>query len=121
MAEAVSQNKSLNGLKWSLVVILIAASVIGNLYFSADSLAIRATVLIVVFIVALLIAVNTSQGARAWGFIKESRAEMRKVVWPTRHETVQTTGIVIVIVIITALLLWGIDSLFALIISNIVM
>lgn len=117
----VNQNKSLNGFKWALVILLVAAAVVGNVYFNADSLAVRVTVLIVVAVVALLIAVTTTQGGRAWGFIKEARIEIRKVVWPTRQETVQTTGIVIVIVMIMALLLWGIDSLFALIVSNIVM
>lgn len=120
MAE-VSQNKGFNGFKWALVVALVAAAVVGNLYFSADSIAVRVAIMIVLAVAALLVAVTTFQGAAAWKFIKEARMEMRKVVWPTQQETVQTTLIVIVIVIIMALLLWGIDSLFALIVSNIVM
>jgi preprotein translocase subunit SecE len=117
----VTQVNRLNGLKWALVVLLIAAAVIGNIYFGADSIAIRATVLIVVGVIALVVAANTAQGGRAWGFIKEARLEMRKVVWPTRQETVQTTAFVILIVVITALLLWGVDSVFTLLISKIVM
>ena len=46
-----------------------------------------------------------------WNFLGETRAELRKVVWPTRPETLQTTLVVIVMVLIASLLLWGVDSL----------
>jgi len=45
-----------------------------------------------------------------WQLLKSSRTEIRKVVWPTRQETTQTTLIVVVFVFIMALILWGIDS-----------
>ena len=44
--------------------------------------------------------------------ILESRAEIRRVVWPTRTETTQTVIIVVIAIIVCALLLWGLDSLF---------
>ena len=43
-------------------------------------------------------------------FIQQVRSEVSKVVWPTRQETTQTTLIVFVFVIITGLILWGLDS-----------
>ena len=48
-------------------------------------------------------------GAAGRNFIAESQFEMRKVVWPTRDETIKTTGIIIVVVIVLSLLLGLID------------
>ena len=47
-------------------------------------------------------------------------SELRKVVWPTRVETGQTTAIVVVVVLIVALILWALDSLFAWIIASLI-
>ncbi|MDF2940337.1 MAG: preprotein translocase subunit SecE [Gammaproteobacteria bacterium] len=108
-------------LKWVAVLLIVIALVVGNAYFSQYSLSIRVAAMIIAGIVALLIAKSTQKGERAWAFILETRIEMRKVVWPTRQETVQTTMVVIAIVVVMSLILWGVDSLFALLISNIVM
>ena len=48
------------------------------------------------------------------------RSEIRKVVWPTRQETTQTTLIVVAVVLVMALLLWGLDSLLGWLVSMIV-
>lgn len=102
----------MNTLKWLIVVVIIAAGVVANLYFNQVDVAYRATIGIFVVAIALGVAYTTSQGSAAWVFIKSSRTEMRKVVWPTRQETIQTALVVVAMVIITALILWGIDSLF---------
>ena len=52
----------------------------------------------------------TALGAAFWALVKGSRNEIRKVVWPTRQETVQTTMIVVAFVLLVALILWGLDS-----------
>ena len=52
--------------------------------------------------------------------MKEARIEIRKVVWPTRQETTQTTLIVVAVVLVMALLLWGLDSLLGWLVSLIV-
>lgn len=112
----------LDWVKWIAVVVVVAIGVVGNMYFKGMiSLPIRIAVLILLAIVVLLIAYTTEKGKVMWDFIKNSRLEMRKVVWPTRQETIHTSMIVIGIVIVTALLLWGIDSIFALAISSLVM
>ncbi len=59
---------------------------------------------------AAVIAFQTSQGRKAWDFIQEARMELRKVVWPTRQEVIQTTLLIIAMVVITSLLLWAVDS-----------
>ena len=50
-------------------------------------------------------------GQKVWVFAKQSRMELRKVVWPTRQETIQTTMIVVAMVVVMALVLWGVDSI----------
>jgi len=59
---------------------------------------------------------QTGKGRAAWRFFAEARAEVRKVVWPTRQETLQTSLAIFVGVFIMALILWAVDSaLFALV------
>jgi preprotein translocase subunit SecE len=59
----------------------------------------------------------TTQGKKALTFIKGARTELRKVTWPTRQETFQTTLVVFVMVVIMALILWALDSLFLWLVS----
>jgi preprotein translocase subunit SecE len=50
-------------------------------------------------------------GRGIWRFAADSRTEVRKVVWPTRQETLQTLLIIAIAVLITALFLWAVDSI----------
>lgn len=97
-------------LVWSLIVILVAASVVANYYYSELPWGLRATAWILVVCVAGGLALLTAKGQEIKAFSKEARTELRKVVWPTRQETTQSTFVVVVMVVITALLLWAIDS-----------
>ncbi len=97
-------------LVWSVIVLLIGASVVANYYYSETAWALRAAGWILVVCLAGALALLTAQGRLIKAFSKESRIELRKVVWPTRQETVQSTMIVVMMVVITAILLWAIDS-----------
>jgi preprotein translocase subunit SecE len=55
------------------------------------------------------VAATTAQGKAAWEFAADARVELRKVVWPTRKETVQMTLVVVVMVIVVAIFLWIVD------------
>ncbi len=105
-------NSGSDRLKWILVLVLLVVGFVGNAYFSQTPWAIRAAVAIVWLLILVAIALWTSQGQKAWKFIKAARVELRKVVWPTRQETTQTTLVVIAMVVVTAVFLWGIDTLF---------
>ena len=61
--------------------------------------------------VAVAVALKTELGAETLEFVRGSRSELRKVVWPTRAETIQTTLIVIAMVVVMGLLLWLLDVL----------
>ncbi len=115
--KAGTQSGSLDSLKWLLVVLLIAAGVGGNIYFADYSLLYRVLGLVAIALVAAFVAVQTVQGAAFWKLAKEARTEIRKVVWPTRQETTQTTFIVVVFVLIMSLVLWGLDSLLGWLVS----
>lgn len=111
--ETIQQPSSkLDWLKWLVIVILLAAGIVANYIYSDVAWAIRAAIGIVVAILLLVIAGFTAKGRLAWGFLKGSRTELRKVVWPTRQETIQTTLVVVAMVVVTALILWGLDTLF---------
>jgi preprotein translocase subunit SecE len=105
------QSSPVNIILWLIVVVLISGTVYGNNYFSAESLLYRVLGILALSVVAAIVAFQTIQGKAFWQLLKGSRAEIRKVVWPTRQETVQTTLIVSVVIIIAGLLLWGLDTL----------
>jgi preprotein translocase subunit SecE len=101
---------SFDFLKWGVIVLLLAGAVVGNYIFAEQSVLVRAIAVVAAIVIAGLIAMQTVKGRTAVAFAKESRTEVRKVVWPTRQEAVQTTGIVLVATLIMSLLLWGLDS-----------
>ncbi|MEM1149435.1 MAG: preprotein translocase subunit SecE [Pseudomonadota bacterium] len=116
---SVEQNAGrLDSLKWLVVGALVAGGVVGNSYFSEESLLYRVLGLVALAVVAALVALQTAKGAAFWDLVKGSRTEIRKVVWPTRQETVQTTMIVVAFVLLTALILWMLDSFLGWLVSQ---
>jgi preprotein translocase subunit SecE len=109
-----------DSIKWLLVAVLVAAAVIGNSYFSNESLLYRVLAILGLAAVAGYVALQTSSGASFWTLVKGSRTEIRKVVWPTRQETVQTTMIVVAFVLLVALILWGLDSFLGWLVSLVI-
>jgi len=111
----------LDGLKWLVVIAIIAAGTVGNAYYAEQfALLYRVLALVALGLVAAFVALQTEKGAAFWALLKAAQIEMRKVVWPTKPETNQTTLLVLVIVFITALLLWGLDAVFGKIASFII-
>lgn len=104
------QAKRLDGLKWLTAFFLLCAGVVGNYYYSEISILLRMLVWLFVLALSAFIVSSTQKGKWAVDFFRDSRMELRKVVWPTREETVQTTLVVIAMVIVLALLLWAIDG-----------
>jgi len=110
-AENQSSPSSMDGLKWVVVFALLAAAVVGNYLYSDVSVVLRAAAVVVLVAAAGGIAALTAKGKTAITFARESRMEVRKVVWPTRQEATQTTFIVLAVTVIMALALWGIDGI----------
>ena len=108
---ASDESGAMDMLKWGLVVLLVGAGVAGNMYYAEQSLLYRVLGLVAVGGVALFVALQTVQGKSFAELVKEARIEVRKVVWPTHQETLQTTLMVLVVVWIAAVILWGLDAL----------
>lgn len=119
-AQAEAKDSRLDLLKWLVVAALVVVGVVGNQYFSAEPILYRVLALLVLAVLAGVVALQTSKGQAFFGLAKEARVEIRKVVWPTRQETTQTTLIVVAVVLVMALLLWGLDSLLGWLVSLIV-
>ena len=106
-----------DGLKWLLAALLLVGAVGGNYYFAnqADTdpgLLYRVLGVLVLIGLAGFVAAKTAKGAAFMFLVRGARVELRKVVWPTRQERNQTTLMVLAVVIVMALLLWGLDALF---------
>ena len=106
------KSKGTNTLLWIIAVALIIVAAVGNTYFAAQlSLVVRVLALVALGAGAVAAAALTNQGQKTIHFIKESRTELRKIIWPTRPEATQTTLIVIAMCVVVSLVLWGIDSI----------
>ena len=102
---------SADTLKMLIAGSLILVALVAFYVFANQSLLLRVIGLLVATGVAVAIAIKTHLGAETLEFIQGSRTELRKVVWPTRAETTQTTLIVIAMVVIMGILLWLLDVL----------
>jgi preprotein translocase subunit SecE len=107
-----TQKSPLDVVKWVLVVAVVSAAVVGNAIYSDESLLYRVIAVLVLSVVAIGIALTTDQGKRFSQFVRMAWSEVKKVVWPTREETRQTTVIVIVAVFFVGLILYFLDMLF---------
>ena len=98
-----------------ILKLLIAAGVLtgglfGYYWYLEGSQPLRVLLVLGGTIAGVGIAMTSTQGRRLWAFIQGSRIEIRKVVWPTKQETTQTTIAVFVFTLIMALFFWGLDS-----------
>jgi len=110
------QSSTLDTVKLVMALALLVAGIWGFYYFAAwqgepVSLLLRVLGLLVVVAVVAAISLSTLSGRRLLGFMKDSRTEVRKMVWPTRNETLQTTLMVFVIILVLSIFLWIVDSL----------
>src|SRR5690606_16800501 len=103
-------------IKWLLVFVILSLAVVGNYIYELGALE-RAIAVVVLVIIAGVVAGQTEKGRTFINFAKESRTEVRKVVWPTRQETMQNTLVVLVATIIMGLILWGLDAILLRVVS----
>ena len=90
---------------------LIAIGALGSFYyFGEHSTFLRVVGLLVALAVITVLMMQTMVGRTTWALVQDSQVELRKVVWPTRKETVQTTLIVMAMVVVIAIFLWILDA-----------
>lgn len=100
----------------SLLLLASAALLVSGMFafywFTGElNSAIRMLILMAAFGAAVALVYRTQMGRDLWGYVIGARTELRKVVWPSRQESIQATLMIAVVVLITAVLLWGLDSL----------
>ena len=102
---------------WVLGLSLITLAVWGNSYFSDIGLLYRVLGVVGILLISLFVLKFTIFGSQTFNLLLQSSTEIRKVVWPNRTETTQTTLIVTAAVLVASLILWGLDSLFSFLIK----
>lgn len=110
MPDGYKTNQMAEKIKLSIAAMLAMAGMAG-FYLLADSPAVvRVLAVLAGLGLAAVVAGFTEIGRAFYGFSRESVDEARKVVWPTRKETMQMTGVVILFVVVMALFLWLVDG-----------
>jgi len=97
-------------IKLAFAGLLVVAGVVGYYYLTDSATIVRAGSVVAGLIAASGVAWMTAPGKQLFAFTQESVAETKKVVWPTRKETVQTTGLVFLFITLMALFLWLVDA-----------
>ncbi len=106
---------------WALGLLVLLAGVVAFFQFSGEVMTlIRVVGLLVAAGVAIALVAGTARGRDMFAFLRETDVERRKVVWPTRQETFQTTLMVIVITIIVAIMLFLMDTVFGWIVRRLI-
>ncbi len=95
----------------ALSILLIAGGMAAYYYFSRESVGLRVAGVLVSMVLAVGVSYKSSFGRFVREFVTESHFELRKVVWPTRQETTQTTLVIFVVVTVVSLLLFLFDSI----------
>ena len=95
------------------IVILVASLAVFYLNpLALTSLLFKVLILVAGLVVAGLVFISGSEGKSFVSFMKETKIELKKVVWPTREETTKTTAMIIIAVIIVSIFLWIVDAFF---------
>ena len=97
-------------IKLAIAALAVIAGLWGFYYLSSSPMIARIGVILASFVVAGAIGWASAPGKQFHTYVQESIAEAKKVVWPSRKETVQTTGVVIAFVVIMSLFLWIVDT-----------
>jgi len=107
--QAEAPTSILDVVKQVFSVIFLIFGLVAFYYFSEIQLLYRVLGLLAIVLIVMGMLLTTQVGQSVWVFAKESRQEVRKVVWPNRDETVRTTLLVVAMVFVVGLVLWLLD------------
>ena len=102
---------STDAVKFGASAVLTVLGVMAFYYLADSGRLLRLLALLAPLGAAVAIALLTGPGQKLISFARDTQIEVKKVVWPSRQETIQTTGVIIAIVVVTALFLWILDML----------
>lgn len=119
-SQAAKKGGTLDTIKWLVVAALLVAAIVGNGQYSEVGLIYRALGVLVLALVAVGVGLTTVKGRKFNQYRKEAWTELRKVIWPTRTETTQTTLMVLAVVLLVAVLLFFFDMFISFLIGLVV-
>ena len=108
-AKVETESSRFDSLKLGAAVLLLAAAIAAFYRFDDQLLVVRVLGLLVAAGVSVFVAAQSTSGRNIISFISGAKAEVRKVVWPTRAETMQTTMAVLLMVLLVGIFLWLLD------------
>ena len=88
---------------------ILLGGIFGNYYYADVSVLIRAVGVLLAFALGVVVALQSTRGQAFMRFVQGARVELRKVVWPTREETIQTSATVLVFALIMGVFFWLLD------------
>jgi preprotein translocase subunit SecE len=97
--------------KLALAALVAIGGLVGYYYFADASAVLRALTVIVALVIGAVVALTSLQGRSLWKFAQGARVELKKVIWPTREETIQTTIVVLIVALIGGVFFWLLDML----------
>ena len=100
-----------DNLKLIAAEVVIIAGIAVFYVFGDMTALLRALIVVVSVVIAAGVALTSPPGKNAWQFTIGTRAEIRKVIWPSRRETMQSTLVVILMVLVVGIYLWMLDAL----------
>ncbi|CRI66161.1 putative Preprotein translocase secE subunit [Thiocapsa sp. KS1] len=110
-SRAEARGAGLDTAKLAIAALLLVSGIFAFYFFEGLSVLLRVIGLLVISGGAAVVALQTERGRALWQFMSDARMEVRKVVWPSRQETLQTTLIVIVMVLVVGIILWLFDMM----------
>ena len=113
VSKAETSTNSMDTMKLAAAGALVLLGLFAFYYFEGQSLLLRVIGLLIIAGLAGFVVYQTDVGKRTVEFFRDARTEVRKVVWPSRAETTQTTLTVFIIVVIVGIFLWLFDMLLA--------
>ena len=108
-AKAETQGGRLDTLKLWAAILLMGAGIYGYYYFADVMVVLRVLGLLAVAAIAIGVVYQTGIGRQIVGFVSGAQNEVRRMVWPSRTETLQTTMAVVFIVLLVGVFLWLLD------------
>ncbi len=100
----------LDKVKLGIAILILCAGIAGYYLLGESPAIVRIAAVLAGAVVGALLAFTTAPGKQFYAFAQEATVETRKVVWPSRKESFQTTGIVFLFVVVMALFLWVVDA-----------
>lgn len=105
-------------IKLFVAILLVMAGIAGYYYLRDSAAVLRLASVLAGLLLATAVALSSEPGKIFFAFSKDSVAEAKRVVWPTRKETIQTTAIVILFAVTMALFLWAVDAVLMAVVNS---